>query len=509
MGKPMLFPDELSCCFPRPTPSSTSITNLPQVQGHGQAIPPGAVQACNSNLPQMQGHGQAIPPGAIQACITNLPQVQGHGHEAIPPGAVQALNKASAAASTIGIKTLPPEPLLDPQEPVSGPSSPIGEGSNATRTSPPSSPSGPCTRSRSVIDNPPADYVPQQRKITVVHVDYEDQGTHALKVTDTIPVISLKQYDEAFGATCVDEAALQATSSAEVASEAAPNASPLPTQPGSRRVRVRRKHKDGQETVKAFGSCTAAARFLQLPRSKYSYITMAARGKMQSVYGWMVEYMDDAPSPAWCDEATSGQGGMDVTSEGRVQGKKRAPLPSEARPGKRARKGVTRRGLKLTMKKKKRIKKKKTRKALEEEERKREANKPMPVAVFRTISDTPPTYGRPRLELQPQYLTYEPIPKDALNRQVEYDVDDEDQAWLVLVNAERLACGQPVLTQSAFEFVMDRMEKICFDLISRNPSKYAVREEQVMDEDAVCAVCLNGDCENVNQIIFCDACDLE
>lgn len=51
---------------------------------------------------------------------------------------------------------------------------------------------------------------------------------------------------------------------------------------------------------------------------------------------------------------------------------------------------------------------------------------------------------------------------------------------------------------------MDRIEKKAFEL----SDEAGEVDELPYDDDAVCSICLNGDCENANAILFCDSCNL-
>lgn len=133
-----------------------------------------------------------------------------------------------------------------------------------------------------------------------------------------------------------------------------------------------------------------------------------------------------------------------------------------------------------------------------------------PVAKFREIRDHAEYKKRARRRkfsefAKESYFRYdEPTPEDLLKR-VEYDMDETDENWLQASNQEwKLRHGYE-LSENDFELVMDRLEKESY-FESKILGKDIIPE---VDEDAVCAICLNGDCDNnTNQIIFCDMCDL-
>lgn len=50
-------------------------------------------------------------------------------------------------------------------------------------------------------------------------------------------------------------------------------------------------------------------------------------------------------------------------------------------------------------------------------------------------------------------------------RAVEYDMDEQDMAWLRLWNAERKAEGLERVDEDDFELVIDRLEKYWFHLV--------------------------------------------
>ncbi|XP_068188283.1 bromodomain and PHD finger-containing protein 3 isoform X2 [Antennarius striatus] len=87
--------------------------------------------------------------------------------------------------------------------------------------------------------------------------------------------------------------------------------------------------------------------------------------------------------------------------------------------------------------------------------------------------------------------------------EAEYDMDEEDTAWLEMVNAGRISEGYSAVTPDTFELLIDRLEEEAYqEARSRVPSQSAI------DDDAFCCVCLDDECLNSNVILFCDSCNL-
>lgn len=109
---------------------------------------------------------------------------------------------------------------------------------------------------------------------------------------------------------------------------------------------------------------------------------------------------------------------------------------------------------------------------------------------------------------------------------VEYDMDEQDVAWLEDINEQRKSEGVDAVKPAIFEICMTQLEKEYHALEKRIPkpqprhaqthrprssSQAAVNGDPnpAGDEpDSKCAICDDGDCENANAIIFCDGCDL-
>lgn len=93
---------------------------------------------------------------------------------------------------------------------------------------------------------------------------------------------------------------------------------------------------------------------------------------------------------------------------------------------------------------------------------------------------------------------------EELDESVEYDMDEEDCAWLELINKKRKSDKYCEIPPDVFEMLMDRLEKESYFLSQNSKDPVA----QVIDENAVCCICNDGDCQNSNAILFCDMCDL-
>jgi len=117
----------------------------------------------------------------------------------------------------------------------------------------------------------------------------------------------------------------------------------------------------------------------------------------------------------------------------------------------------------------------------------------LPEPRFRTVE-----YNLPLVPRRPAafYRYAEPL-EEELDEEVEYDLDEEDYAWLELLNHRRRSQGVSQVSSNLFEFLMDRLEKESLG-----------EQCPLVDEDAVCCICMDGDGADSNVILFCDACDI-
>ncbi|XP_042204766.1 bromodomain-containing protein 1-like isoform X2 [Homarus americanus] len=127
----------------------------------------------------------------------------------------------------------------------------------------------------------------------------------------------------------------------------------------------------------------------------------------------------------------------------------------------------------------------------------------LPEASFRIIED----YYKNLPDAPPQpsnYYRFIEKSLEELDEEVEYDMDEEDRAWLQLMNEKRAVDELPPVQMETFELLMDRLEKESFF-----QAQCSGRDSGVpIDEDAVCCICMDGECQNSNVILFCDMCNL-
>ena len=80
----------------------------------------------------------------------------------------------------------------------------------------------------------------------------------------------------------------------------------------------------------------------------------------------------------------------------------------------------------------------------------------------------------------------------------------QDHAWLEIINERRGQDKLSNISQEGFEMLMDRFEKEAY-FQSQSSGKDVLPS---IDEDAVCSICADGECQNSNVILFCDMCNL-
>uniref|UniRef100_A0A1A8D4A7 Bromodomain containing 1 n=1 Tax=Nothobranchius kadleci TaxID=1051664 RepID=A0A1A8D4A7_NOTKA len=113
-------------------------------------------------------------------------------------------------------------------------------------------------------------------------------------------------------------------------------------------------------------------------------------------------------------------------------------------------------------------------------------------------------YNLPVVPKRPAvYYKYIEKTEEELDEEVEYDMDEEDYAWLEFSNERRKTEGFSQVSHNLFEFLMDRFEKESF-LASQGQSDL----QSLVDEDAVCCICMDGDGADSNVILFCDSCNI-
>ncbi|XP_044084801.1 bromodomain-containing protein 1 isoform X5 [Neovison vison] len=123
----------------------------------------------------------------------------------------------------------------------------------------------------------------------------------------------------------------------------------------------------------------------------------------------------------------------------------------------------------------------------------------LPEPKVRIVEYSPPSAPR----RPPVYYKFIEKSAEELDNEVEYDMDEEDYAWLEIVNEKRKGDCVSAVSQSVFEFLMDRFEKESYC-----ENQKQGEQQSLIDEDAVCCICMDGECQNSNAILFCDLCNL-
>ncbi|XP_016143939.1 bromodomain and PHD finger-containing protein 3-like isoform X1 [Sinocyclocheilus grahami] len=101
------------------------------------------------------------------------------------------------------------------------------------------------------------------------------------------------------------------------------------------------------------------------------------------------------------------------------------------------------------------------------------------------------------------YYRYMEKSGEELDNEAEYDMDEEDMAWLEMVNQKRVSDGHASVPPDTFELLIDRLERE-----SILESRSQTLSQSTIDEDAYCCICLDDECLNSNVILFCDICNL-
>ncbi|XP_074537377.1 bromodomain and PHD finger-containing protein 3 isoform X1 [Halichoeres trimaculatus] len=124
----------------------------------------------------------------------------------------------------------------------------------------------------------------------------------------------------------------------------------------------------------------------------------------------------------------------------------------------------------------------------------------LPEPKFRVLETFAPVKAEP---LPTGYYRYIERTAEEQDAEAEYDMDEEDTAWLEMVNTGRSSEGYTAVSQDTFELLVDRLEEEAYlEARSRAPS------QSTIDDDAFCCVCLDDECLNSNVILFCDSCNL-
>ncbi|RZF36903.1 hypothetical protein LSTR_LSTR004591 [Laodelphax striatellus] len=132
-----------------------------------------------------------------------------------------------------------------------------------------------------------------------------------------------------------------------------------------------------------------------------------------------------------------------------------------------------------------------------------EAVSKLPEPCFKVLDN----YNIPDAPPRPNaYIRFIEKSPEELDGEVEYDMDEEDAAWLAIMNERRATAGLPDVPIDTFELLMDRLEKESYFQMSTTGK--TGDGQQIMDDEAVCCICMDGECENSNVILFCDMCNL-
>lgn len=124
----------------------------------------------------------------------------------------------------------------------------------------------------------------------------------------------------------------------------------------------------------------------------------------------------------------------------------------------------------------------------------------LPEPKFRVLETFVPVEVPPLPTAYYRYIECLPEEQETV---AEYDMDEEDTAWLEMVNASRVSNSYSAITSDTFELLVDRLEEEAYQ-----EARNRVPSQNTIEDDAFCCVCLDDECLNSNVILFCDSCNL-
>ncbi|XP_072280400.1 bromodomain and PHD finger-containing protein 3-like [Pyxicephalus adspersus] len=127
----------------------------------------------------------------------------------------------------------------------------------------------------------------------------------------------------------------------------------------------------------------------------------------------------------------------------------------------------------------------------------------LPQPVFREVEPVYVENIPEKAVLPDAFYRYTERPAEEVDKDVEYDLDEVDLAWLEMINEKRQNDGFSVVSSDTFELLIDRLEKESY-----LQNKRVGVTQSPIDENAFCCVCLDDECHNSNAILFCDLCNL-
>ncbi|XP_044144153.1 bromodomain and PHD finger-containing protein 3 isoform X3 [Bufo gargarizans] len=127
----------------------------------------------------------------------------------------------------------------------------------------------------------------------------------------------------------------------------------------------------------------------------------------------------------------------------------------------------------------------------------------LPHPVFRVVETDSLENKLETPILQDKLYRYIERPTEELDKDVEYDLDETDLAWLEIINEKRHTDGLSTVPADTFELLLDKLEKESY-----RQSRCTGVIHSPVDENAFCCVCLDDECHNSNAILFCDMCNL-
>ncbi|XP_040193683.1 bromodomain and PHD finger-containing protein 3 isoform X1 [Rana temporaria] len=127
----------------------------------------------------------------------------------------------------------------------------------------------------------------------------------------------------------------------------------------------------------------------------------------------------------------------------------------------------------------------------------------LPQPVFREVEQVYVENLPENAVLPDTFYRYTERSVEEVDKDVEYDLDEVDLAWLEMINEKRLNDGFSMVSADTFELLIDSLEKESY----LQNKRIGVTQSPI-DENAFCCVCLDDECHNSNAILFCDMCNL-